>query len=639
MKYRSEVDGLRALAVLPVILFHSGSPLFQGGFVGVDVFFVISGYLITSIIVSDLNKGSFSILDFYERRARRILPALVLVTVACIPFSILWMAPGQLKDFSESIVAVALFVSNVFFWSEGGYFSAAAELKPLLHTWSLAVEEQFYLLFPLFLTLVWRFGRNVTLLAIFSCAIVSLGLAEWASRSSPSANFYFAPTRAWELLAGTCCALVSPQLSLKAKNLISFAGLAAIFIAIFLYDESISTPSLFTALPVLGTAAVLLCADQGTLTQRVLSTKVAVKIGLISYSSYLWHHPLFAFARLKTATEPDLTAMYFLAGVSLLFGYITWRWIEQPFRRKSKPAISTRNGVFLCSLGSMIGIVLLAGSAYLARERYWQGLGPSSPVYLEMRLSVNHGLHPDCEGRYTESANCRTSENPQILLWGDSFAMHLAQGLVASSKTVGLQQHTMSVCSPIIGIAPVTADRPLSWSESCIDFNNKVLDWLSDKDVRLVVLSSPFEAILGESLLVSSGDLREGDNLDFVAEKIRETAYKIREKGAQVVIVSPPPTSGWDIGQCLFRQIHFGLEDSTCNFPQNYLQRPYELLERVQEDVPVYWLGNDICSGGNCKPFVENAMLYRDRSHLSKEGSDFLGSTNRWFTEFSRIAR
>ena len=202
MEYRREIDGLRALAVLPVILFHAGFQTFSGGFVGVDVFFVISGYLITSIILTELEQGKFSIINFYERRARRILPALFLVMFACLPFAFLWLNPRDLNTFSESVIAVVTFVSNMFFWRKSGYFQNAAELNPLLHTWSLAVEEQYYVLFPLFLMFAWRIGTKwiLTLLVIVFC--VSLGTAEWFSISKPAAVFFLLPTRGWELLIG-----------------------------------------------------------------------------------------------------------------------------------------------------------------------------------------------------------------------------------------------------------------------------------------------------------------------------------------------------------------------------------------------------------------------------------------------------
>jgi peptidoglycan/LPS O-acetylase OafA/YrhL len=206
MEYRREIDGLRALAVLPVILFHAGFTTFSGGFVGVDVFFVISGYLITTIILTELEQGTFSIVNFYERRARRILPALFVMMLACLPFAWFWLLPEDMKDFSQSLLAVSVFASNILFWRESGYFDSAAELKPLLHTWSLAVEEQYYMLFPLFLMATWRFGRRWILGSLIAVALASLALAQWGSLVKPAATFYLLPTRVWELLIGAFAA-------------------------------------------------------------------------------------------------------------------------------------------------------------------------------------------------------------------------------------------------------------------------------------------------------------------------------------------------------------------------------------------------------------------------------------------------
>ena len=312
MKYRAEIDGLRALAVIPVMLFHAGFEIFNGGFVGVDVFFVISGYLITTILIEDIEKNSFSLINFYERRARRILPALLLVMFTCIPFAWMWMLPNQMKEFSQSFVAVSLFVSNIYFWRESGYFAAAAEEKPLLHTWSLAVEEQYYLLFPIFLILTWRFGKNKVFWMIVVFAAISLILSEWGWRNKANLNFYLAPTRVWELFAGSIAAFIIHKRGVQNNNVLSAFGLGAIIFSIFFYDKSTPFPSIYTLVPVIGVVLLILFADNKTYAAKLLSTKVFVGIGLISYSAYLWHQPLFAFARIRFLDAATTYVMFFL---------------------------------------------------------------------------------------------------------------------------------------------------------------------------------------------------------------------------------------------------------------------------------------------------------------------------------------
>jgi len=213
MKYRRDIDGLRAIAVMSVILFHAGFSTFSGGYVGVDIFFVISGYLISNIIVDEIESGSFSLINFYERRARRILPVLFFIMLCTLPFAWIWMLPGALKDYSKSLIAVPLFVPNVLFYLTGGYFDTASELKPLLHTWSLGVEEQFYILFPLFLTFVWSLGRRWIILFLLLAAIFSLTVAQWGLDKHPTFTFFLLPTRAFEILIGTLISLITYRIS------------------------------------------------------------------------------------------------------------------------------------------------------------------------------------------------------------------------------------------------------------------------------------------------------------------------------------------------------------------------------------------------------------------------------------------
>jgi len=357
MKYRPEIDGLRALAVIPVILFHAGFELFSGGFVGVDVFFVISGYLITSLLIEDIENKRFSILHFYERRARRILPALFFIVLLCIPFAWMWMTPSQMKDFSQSLIAVSLFASNILFWIEYGYFDAAAEEKPLLHTWSLAVEEQYYVLFPIFLILAWRFGKNRVFWMIVVMATISLLLSEWGWRNKPTANFYLAPTRAWELFAGSIAAFVVQKQGVQRSNLLAHVGLATIIFSIFFYDETTPFPSLYALVPVIGVVLLVLYASKETVVAKLLSTKGFVGIGLISYSAYLWHQPLFAFARIRSFEQPLAFTMFMLSIISLLLAYITWKYIETPFRNTK---YLTKRTVFFSSL-SGIALFLIIG--------------------------------------------------------------------------------------------------------------------------------------------------------------------------------------------------------------------------------------------------------------------------------------
>jgi peptidoglycan/LPS O-acetylase OafA/YrhL/putative flippase GtrA len=375
MKYRPEIDGLRAVAVLPVVLFHAGFEAFGGGFVGVDVFFVISGYLITGIIIDDLHEGRFSITNFYERRARRILPALFLVLICSTVAAWTLMLPLQFEEFGKGLVAVSLFVSNILFWKESGYFESDADLNPLLHTWSLAVEEQYYLFFPIMLVLFWRFGTRFLFWLILAVALASLALTEWGWRHSPAANFYLAPTRVWELFVGSLCAFLQRDGRCPPSTPLSAAGLALILIAVFAYDGSTPFPSLHALTPVAGTALIILFGGKPTLTARLLSLRGLVFIGLISFSFYLWHQPIFAFARIRNLVEPAPPVMGLLSALSLVLAVLSWRYVERPFRNRG---VVSRPVIFRASAALVALFCVLGG--YIVHDRGMTG----RPAYQDL---------------------------------------------------------------------------------------------------------------------------------------------------------------------------------------------------------------------------------------------------------------
>lgn len=351
MHYRREIDGLRAIAVLPVILFHAGIQMFSGGFIGVDIFFVISGYLITTIILTEKIEGRFSLIRFYERRARRILPALFFVLLVCLPLAWWILIPHDMRAFSKSLGYIPVFASNMFFARTSGYFDGAAELKPLLHTWSLAVEEQYYLLFPLLLLLTWRWGQRWIILLLTLLGMASLVGAQWGLVYHPTATFYVLPARAWELLAGSFTAFYllthpKPLIHPFIKETFALVGLILIGLSVFGLNKNTPFPGLYALLPVMGAVLIILFATPHTFAGRWLGNKFFVGIGLISYSAYLWHYPLFAFARLSTENSPTLWAMGGLVALCLGLAYLSWRFIETPFRDKKR---FTRRQIFIWS--------------------------------------------------------------------------------------------------------------------------------------------------------------------------------------------------------------------------------------------------------------------------------------------------
>jgi peptidoglycan/LPS O-acetylase OafA/YrhL len=478
MQYRPEIDGLRAVAVLPVILFHAGLSVFSGGFVGVDVFFVISGYLITTILHDELGRGSFSILNFYERRARRLLPALFFVLLVCLPLAWWLLLPGDLQAFGQSLLAVTVFSSNLLFWRTSDYFDGASELKPLLHTWSLAVEEHFYVLFPLLLAFVWRWRRVVVLSILVALTLASLALAQHLADLRPAANFYLLPSRAWELLAGALAAMAlaagwpqrAPVLAARAA---SWAGLALLVLSMVVISKDTPFPSLWTLLPVGGAVLLVLFARQDQGVGRWLSVAPLVKIGLISYSAYLWHQPLFAFARHANGDEPLPIVFAGLTAFTLLLAYFTWRFVEAPFRDRRR---FSRRFIFTASVS---GSLVLAGvgvwwtvcsqceAQWLARadeptRDLYAALHEASQVNDE--LARREGMMVDDGGcRFNANAltppvvqrilACRAQHGPGHLIFGDSHAIDLYEvARLAPNSPKFLVGLTKVGCRPSLGI-------------------------------------------------------------------------------------------------------------------------------------------------------------------------------------------
>ena len=460
LKYRPEIDGLRAVAVVPVILYHAGASAFSGGYVGVDVFFVISGYLIASILVSDLETDRFSIWRFYERRIRRILPALFVVLLFCWGGAWFWMTPGQGIDTARTIVAAVAFASNIYFWLVADYFAPDTALNPMLHTWSLAVEEQFYLVFPAFLWLVWkRGGLRWAWRATVIVSAISLACAVWASQALPVANFYLMPSRAWELGAGALCGYMLGKRTLPGRDGPALLGVAMILGAVVGFNSGTPFPSLYALLPVVGTVLVILYGSGETLVGRVLSLRPFVAIGLVSYSAYLWHQPLMAFARVRdAANSPAFSTMLALAALSFVLAALTWRFVEQPFRRRGSPWLKQRRSVFLAGAAGSVVLLALAGwtMATGGHRAAWEARHPDAVQTLRVienaKASRTHAVEQtpcrfragDPNERFWERVRkCSETQGPVVLVVGDSHAIGLFNGMV---------QNDVFADRPLIGL-------------------------------------------------------------------------------------------------------------------------------------------------------------------------------------------
>jgi len=646
MSYRPEIDGLRAVAVVPVILFHGGISGFSGGFVGVDVFFVISGYLITSILLREMGQGRFSLWRFWERRARRILPALVLVMVCCIPFAWMWMLPDQYLAFSRSLIAVSVFASNILFWRESGYFAAAAEEKPLLHTWSLAVEEQFYILFPLAVLLIWRLGRRALIAAIALAGLLSLGLSQYAAHASPAANFYLLPTRAWELMAGALCALALDRRGVPGSDALAGLGLALILGAVVVFDGATPFPSVWALVPVGGTVLIVLFARPGGSVARGLSWRPVVAVGLISYSAYLWHQPLFAFARVRSLGVPDTWLMLGLAVLSLGLAALSWRLVEQPFRLGPVPWLPRRRQIFAAA--GIAGAVFIGIGAF--------GHATQGAAF---RIDMPEPLHASLHDRAFEAAcfNRAPGDDAPVRDWfctpaaldgpardrrvaviGDSHALSYLPGLVA-----GLADHGIGVAFSGVAGCPPLKDTFIYRSDHlravCNARNAQVFEGLRAEGVEAVIL-------IARWAMYAHGDLPQSQRymdtryavrrdkahtLTVFVERLTATLDHLEQAGLPVWILHQPPLQAHEPSNLyarfllqgegpdflrrhsLRREAHDALYAPT----RAHLEAEAAPRARVATLDPADRIcGEDICLIGTARQAV-----YIDRNHLSNPGA------------------
>ena len=447
--YRPEIDGLRAIAVGAVILYHAqitifGSQFSKGGFIGVDIFFVISGYLITSIILKELvTTGSFSFKHFYERRIRRILPALLFVMLVSLPFAWMYLLPSNLIDFSKSILFSLGFSSNFYFHYSGQVYGATdGLLKPFLHTWSLSVEEQFYILFPIVLLITFKFIRKYLIYVLIIGFIISLGLAEWTSRNYPSASFYFIHARIWELLAGSILAYFEVTKGHRSKNqllnsILPTIGLLLIIHSIIFFDDSIFHPSFYSLSPIIGVCLIIWFSNKNELITRLLSTKLFVGTGLISYSLYLWHYPVFAFSRVTKFAEYDIFKKLLLGVIILILSIISYYLIERPARNKNN-----KFRVIVSLIVISLVILITFNSNIILKEGYKNRL----PEILQKDLSerpwelLKNSEGKPCHGNY-DGCKFNISSKNKIHLVGDSHMAAIMFDLKNKvvKKTINLQ--------------------------------------------------------------------------------------------------------------------------------------------------------------------------------------------------------
>jgi len=626
MNYRADIDGLRAVAVLSVVIFHIGLSRFQGGFVGVDVFFVISGYLISSIILADISASRFTIVGFYERRIRRIFPALFAMLAASSVAAVIYLLPGELVDYAKSMLAATSSTSNVFFWRHSGYFDAPTS-KPLLHTWSLAVEEQFYLTFPLFMLLVRRLFPNRLRTAVALLFITSLLTSCVVVKRSPDTAFYMPYTRAWELLLGTLLSLrVFPRLrSAALRNLFTLAGLGMILWSVLLYSEKTLFPGFSALLPCVGAAFIIWAGEAGgSFVSSILSWRPIVFVGLISYSLYLWHWPVIVLRKMgmlgglsginlgpfSALLSTHRLDMLIEVALSFVLAILSWKFVETPFRigalrLSGRPLFSSAGGAI---------VILMGGASWMISAQGFPGRYPDKALQVTTALdshdeflSMHTGtcfITTDYHFESYDYGAClhEDKEKRNYLLVGDSHSAMLSSALGTELKDSNVMQASTADCEP--SLAP-------SGTDDC----KKMMNYIFQRYLPTHPLQGVF--------LVGRWEPRDLGSLT------RLIAWA-KLHSVAVTVFGPVP----EYDAPLPRLLAYSIAWNKPSLPSQHLVAGPMLLDAEMRKidattwhVPYISLYKEICSTNTCLEYADPARklpLMGDDNHLSAPGASFV---------------
>jgi len=618
--YRPDIDGLRTVAVVPVVLYHAGVAPFTGGYIGVDVFFVISGFLITSILKADLDNERYTLSGFYVRRARRILPALIFCTAITFIAGMFVLPPGEFGDLGRSIRSVAVFASNFYFWKQGDYFGPAAEEQPLLHTWSLAVEEQFYILWPLVLSLVlYRLARRRQLGVLLALMAASFALATW--KIGAKSAFFLPQYRAWELGVGAVLGLgFVPQIrALTIRQALSALGLLLIVAPCFLYDSQTPFPGYMAAAPCVGAALLLHSNAAGdTYVARLLSWKPMVAVGLISYSLYLWHWPILVLSRIWFDRTLGPVETGLAIAVSVMMAWLSWRFVEAPFRRSPGPGRSNQK-ILIVAAAALVATAC-AGQAAVTTNGAAFRVSPQVMAAEQAAESINPN-RGDCHVsedavKVAPEGGCTASPGRyQILLWGDSRADHFAVAVHdwANAHGVAARQATKSACRPLLTGAPAPA---LGITSECARFNATVL--------------AEVKATPSIDTIILSGWWLPGDGT--LGARLQETIAQIRGvrgPNVRIVVLGSTPAMHFWTTRCLARARLHGDDETRCysgaTTNAGAARASDDLLKQVARQNPgvtFVSLWDRLCQGSNCATVQDGVILLRDHNHFTVEGAD-----------------
>ena len=612
---RLDIQGLRAIAVLSVVLYHAAPRALSGGFVGVDIFFVISGYLIAGILLGEMERRKFSLLGFYERRVRRLFPALFVMLSVVLAVGALLLTPTAYEELGRTSVSTIFFASNFDFFSMSDYFDSDAEFRPLLHTWSLAVEEQFYLAFPLLLWLLVSFARRWMRLALAVCAVISFALCLWALERNGAAAFFLAPFRGFELLIGAVLAGLPfparvPQI---VRDLLSLLGLALIGASLVLINETVPFPGFAALAPCIGTAMVLFAGANGaSLGGRLISGAFFAFFGALSYSLYLWHWPTLVFGKSMLLGEPDALQTVILVLTAILLAWLSWRFVEQPFLRKRL----LRWRVFAMGGAGMAAGAAVAGAVFLARgfpvrfDAPAQAMFAQSQNYSPRQWECHNFLY-DLRPYENNCVLGAAGAEPHTAIWADSHGVSLAFALSErlSPRGEAVMQITGSGCPPAQGYSRL--DQPL-----CADQNDITLAGLeSDERIDTVIFAVNFAAYPRQQWPA-------------VMNGLAQSVDAMATVGKRIVLVYPIPVFEYDVPSALGMMVEHGQDPASYALDRRRFEAAnafaYAGLEALRQryDATAVRPVDVLCEATVCPAYTpERGALYYNRDHLSLEGA------------------
>ncbi|MFS2156383.1 acyltransferase family protein [Pseudomonas sp. Pseusp122] len=629
---RRDIDGLRALAVIPVVLFHFGLGGVSGGFVGVDVFFVISGYLITAVICREIAAGRFSFVDFWARRARRIIPALSVVMLAVLAVGWLLLTPHDYSQLGRAVRYQAMFISNILFMRQDSYFNPASDFKPLLHTWSLSVEEQYYIFFPLLLVLLSRYMRHWRWL-LFGLLLVSFGLNVWVIKREPDAAFFLLPMRAWELLCGAMLAVL-PPLTQRPRpwvfEAVSLTGLLAVLYALFFFDRDTRFPGWAALFPVSGATAMIWANGQAsTVIGRLLSLRWLVAVGLISYSLYLWHWPIFVYANAISVDGMQPLEAWAWIILSVVLACLSWRFIELPFREKQ--FFVSQRSMLSAGLVCLLGVGL-AGQWIRSVDGVPARLSGQAMRYAEARDWQQGQM--DCllqKDSPDLGKICRLGgdENtpPVQLVWGDSHAAALLPAIQADARRYGIT----------VWLASLSGCPPIQSSETrdqCQDFNARTLEAVKQHKIHDVILAARWSLYLygeedgdREHVLYHRDSVPDAEQQ--VARDLTRMIASLRAAGARVWIFKEVPLQRQGTVARLSSLAMVGRSAEAVGRPlaehqqrQHFLAPLFNRLSVQDPQVHVLDPASLLCQSGVCRAEFDGYSQYMDENHLSDKGGE-----------------